>query len=63
MDVKKLLNTISLVCGIIGGTAKVATLSMDFVAQASEWKRAKDLHTDEEDQDFLEVTDNVEKTN
>lgn len=57
MDVKKVLNTISLVCGIIGGTAKVATLTMDFVAQTSEWKRSKDLHTDEEDQDFLEVNE------
>lgn len=41
MDVKKILNTVSLVCGIIGGSAKVATLTMDFVAQASEWKTSK----------------------
>ncbi len=50
MDVKKILNTISLVCGIIGGTAKVATLSMDFVAQASEWKKdSKEIEDDFDD--------------
>lgn len=49
MDVKKILNTISLVCGIIGGTAKVATLSMDFVEQASGWKNLKEIEDDFDD--------------
>lgn len=49
MDVKKILNTISLVCGIVGGTAKVATLTMDFVAQASEWKASKKIEDDFDD--------------
>lgn len=49
MDVKKILNTISLVCGIVGGTAKVATLTMDFVAQASEWKTSKKIEDDFDD--------------
>jgi len=59
MDVKKILNTISLVCGIIGGTAKVATLSMDFVEQASEWKKdSKEIEDDFDDDLNEDVPEN-----